>query len=126
MPIIKEDIVLTGKFPDMAVEYNRTHVEAAAERFVSIRTIQAEIPEAATILDKLEAAAAIVPDVKWAMRVLNLGESIDIAYPATVAQINALVAVSILTADEANALLNLALQPTTYTGNDIAAALGGA
>jgi len=84
-------------------------------RFITARTILAELPDAANILDKLDAVAANIPSVKWAMRYLIGETGIDIGHPGTRQQIEALQTAGVLTADEATGLLNMAVFPASRT-----------
>lgn len=81
------------------------------ERWVTARTILAECAGGAKILDKLEAAAAQISEVKWAMRFLQQEGGIDAGHPATLAMVEQLQAAGILTVDEAVALGALAVEP---------------
>ncbi|MEY8688452.1 MAG: hypothetical protein AB9M53_01050 [Leptothrix sp. (in: b-proteobacteria)] len=83
------------------------------ERFVTARGILAEVPGGAQILDKLEAVAPAVPEVKWALRFLVGELGIDIGHAQTRALIQALADQHVLTADDAAALLALAVQPAS-------------
>lgn len=80
------------------------------EVMVTGRTVMARYPDGpgagAAVLEKLETAAAAVPAVRWAMYYIK-GDGIDIASPATRGQIDALVAGTILTLEEAEALKSL-------------------
>lgn len=118
----------------IAAILNRGNTIAACERFVSARTILAEVPAGATILDKLEAAAATIPDVKWAMKFLQTETGIDVGHATTRAQIDALVTAGVLTETEGAALKNLALKACsraeiagfgTVTAGDVSRALRG-
>lgn len=82
-------------------------------RFITARSMLAEIPTAAQILDKLEATATSISSVKWAMFYLKGEGGIDIGHPATIAQLDDLVTYSILTNDEATAVKNMAIQPAS-------------
>lgn len=99
-------------------------------RFITARTILAEIADGAALLDKLEALATQVSAVKWAMKFLTSEGGLDIGHANTQGQIAALVAGGALTAAEGKALQDLALQPVPYsstvggtiTYHDVAAA----
>jgi len=60
-------------------------------RFVTARTILAEVPGGAAILDKLDAAAPAIPDLKWAMRFIAGETGIDIGHAGTRANLEALL-----------------------------------
>jgi hypothetical protein len=81
------------------------------ERFVTVRTVLAECAGGAQILDKLEGLASMVPEVKWAMRLLDSGTGIDVGFAGTRTLLDALAAQGALTQGEADALKNLAIQP---------------
>lgn len=85
-------------------------------RQVSARTVLAELPisgavTGAGVLDKLEAAGASIPAVKWAVRFLQLETGLDVGHPNTQAMLDTLAGASVLTAPEANALKALAHMP---------------
>ena len=77
-------------------------------RFVTARTVLAEVTGGAEILDKLETAAQTNSAVKWAMRFVTT-DGIDVGYPGTQQLLDSLVG-SVLTQTECDALKNLALQ----------------
>ena len=77
-------------------------------RFVTARTVLAEVAGGAEILDKLELAAQTNSAVKWAMRFVTT-DGIDVGYPGTQQLLDSLVGTT-LTQAECDALKNLALQ----------------
>lgn len=105
------------------------------ERLISARGVLADYPDgpaaAAAVLDKLEAAAAHVPAVRWVMSFLK-SDGIDIGSPATQGMIDQLVAAGVLTTDEGDKLKALGSVPAsraeivfgrTVTANDVAHAV---
>ena len=107
------------------------------ERFVSARSILAFYPDgpaaAAVVLDKLEAAAASVPAVKWVMTFLKT-DGIDIGGVATHGMLDQLAAGGLITADEATKLKSMGYAPASraeivlgqaVSANDVAMALRG-
>jgi hypothetical protein len=81
-------------------------------RFVTARTVLAECGMlGASILDKLEEAATVNSAVKWAVRFLGQDSGINVGDPATQYMIDQLADAGALTAPQAAALKNLALQP---------------
>jgi hypothetical protein len=86
-------------------------------RFLTARTVLAEMGAAgADLLDKLEAAAAYVPAVRWAMLFLkqeggSATSGIDVGYPGTRSLIDQLAAGGLISTAEADALKALAIQP---------------
>ena len=86
------------------------------ERFISARSILAFYPDgpaaAAVVLDKLEAAAASVPAVKWVMSYLKT-DGIDIGGVATQAMLDQIAAGGLITADEATKLKSLGYSPAS-------------
>ena len=91
---------------------------------------------AASILDKLEAAAATNSVVKWVLYSIKGDAGIDLSRPNARAQIDALVAAGVLTASEAAALKALAERQgsraellfgigTVVTAEDVSHALNG-
>ncbi|HEV2612534.1 MAG TPA: hypothetical protein VGU61_19890 [Noviherbaspirillum sp.] len=101
--------------PGRVVELLNADTESGVKsRMVTARAILAECgPGASVILDKLEAAAANLSAVKWAVRFLSQDAGIDVGNPATQAMINQLVAGNVLTAAEGKALKDMALQPAS-------------
>ena len=100
-------------------------------RFVTARTVLAEVAGGAALLDKLQSIGATQSAVKYAMTFLNQEGGIDIGNAATQGMVDQLVAGAALTAAEGTALKNLALQPAsraevlglgTVTANDIVGA----
>jgi len=77
-------------------------------RFVTARTVLAEVAGGAEILDKLEMAAQTNSAVKWAMRFVTT-DGIDVGYSGTQQLLDSLVG-STLTQAECDAIKNLALQ----------------
>jgi hypothetical protein len=103
-----------GKSDDqVAAILNDPRLQAVRSRFITARSMLAELPSAAVILDKLEAAAAIISAVKWAMVYLKGDTGIDVGHPGTIAQLDALAAAGVLSSDEAAAVKNMALQPAS-------------
>lgn len=123
-----------GTDKEIAAILSRRDISAPCERFVSARTILAEVPGGAAILDKLEAVATSIPDVKWAMKFLQTETGIDVGHATTRAQIDALVTAGVLTEFEGAALKNMALKTCsraeiagfgTVTPGDVSRALRG-
>ena len=80
-------------------------------RFITARTILAECGmDGPAILDTLDAVAANVSAVKWAMRFLQQDSGIDIGHPATQAMLNQLRAAGALQVSQVDALKALAVQ----------------
>lgn len=77
-------------------------------RHVNFRAVLAEVDGAGAILDKLETAAATIPDVKWALLGIKSDTGIDIGHAKTRAQVDALVAGGVLTTTEGAALKDMA------------------
>jgi hypothetical protein len=77
-------------------------------RFVTARTVLAEVAGGAEILDKLELAAQSNSAVKWAMRFVTT-DGIDVGYLGTQQLLDSLVGTT-LTQAECDAIKNLALQ----------------
>lgn len=119
--------------PGVLVEMlNRQQYTKIKSRFVTARTVLAEVPGGAEVLDKLEAAGATNSAVKWAMRFM-LSDGIDVGFPVTQQLLDGLVAGGVLTQSESDSLKNLALQPASraevlglaaVTEQDIRNALG--
>jgi hypothetical protein len=93
-------------------------------RFVTARTILAECgADGAGILDALEAVATVNSAVKWAVRFLSQDSGLDVGNPVTQYMIDQLAGMGALTAGQAVALKNLALQPAPVSRLDVEAAL---
>jgi len=90
-------------------------------RLITARTVLAEYPggpaAAAAVLDKLEALAVSISPVKWAMRFLTTEGGLDIASPATRAQLDALATGGALTSEEAEHLKALGEQTVSRWGS---------
>lgn len=86
-------------------------------RMITARGILSDYPggpvAAALVLDKLEAAAPSVPALKWAFGFLKAAEGLDIGHPATQGMIDQLATASVITAEEAEKLKSLSLQPAS-------------
>lgn len=95
---------------DAAASLNAPNRAAIRETFVSHRTLLARLDPAvaAGILDALEAAAASIPTVKWVMFSIKGETGIDLGHDNTRAQVDALVAGSVLSTEEGAALKALA------------------
>jgi hypothetical protein len=104
-------------------------------RFVTARVLLAELDPmaAATILDKLEAAAVVNSAVKWAMKYITT-DGIDIGHPSTQGMLQQLAAGGVLDATEADAVIGLAGSTVPYgeftfgapvTAADVSIALRG-
>jgi hypothetical protein len=98
--------------PGLLVEMlNAPNYTKHKSRFVTARTVLAEVADGATILDKLETAAQTNSAVKWAMRFITT-DGIDVGYPVTQQLLDSLVGTT-LTQTESDSLKNLALQPAS-------------
>lgn len=86
------------------------------ERLISARGVLAQYPDGpaagAAVLDKLEAAAAGVPAVKWVMSFLK-ADGIDIGSPATQGMLDQLAVGGLITAAEAGKLKSLGMVPAS-------------
>jgi hypothetical protein len=103
------------------VAFSRARIDAAAVRYGAHRAGML----GASILDKLEEAATVNSAVKWAVRFLGQDSGINVGDPATQYMIDQLAASNppALTAPQAAALKNLALQPAPVSPADVADAL---
>lgn len=119
-----------GRVVDLLNAPTRTAIKP---RFVTARGVLAEVDGGAQILDKLEALAGSVSEVKWAMKFL-LTDGIDVGHPRTRGLLDALVVGGAITMADAKALKDLALQPASraeelglnvITEADLRAALEG-
>jgi hypothetical protein len=83
-------------------------------RFVTARTVLAECGAGAgALLDKLDAAGASNPNVKWAMKFLTQDSGLDVGHVATQALLGSLAPATILQA-EADQLKAMAVQPASH------------
>ena len=96
---------------------NAQSTTLAKSRMITARGIMASYglgPSAgAAFLDKLEALAANVPAIKWALKFLQTEAGIDIGEPATQLMLTSLIGVGGITADEVNGVKAMALQPAS-------------
>ncbi len=99
----------------VAALLNAKNYEGIQERYVTTRTVLAELgaTAGATILDKLEAAATQSSPVKWMLKFLTQDSGLDVGQTETQGCIDALAIAGVLTTDEAEALKNMALLPTS-------------
>lgn len=99
----------------VAAILNDQRYMATKERYVTARTVLAELgaTAGAAILDKLEAASAQSSPVKWMLRFLTQDSGLDVGQTETQGCIDALAIAGVLTTDEAAALKNMALLPTS-------------
>lgn len=97
---------------------------AIQSRFVTARTILSECGAAGPgILDALTAASAVSSAVKWALTFLSQDSGLDVGNAVTQGMIDQLAGIGALTADQAAALKNLALQPAPVDRLAVEAAL---
>ena len=119
-----------GKSDDeVALILNTPRFDVIDARRITVDHVLAECDNAGEILNKLEAAATIIPDVKWAMKCLS-GIGLDIGNPKTQVQLTALAG-SVLTIEEAEALKDMAIRKMSRAemlglGTVTAADCGGA
>lgn len=107
---------LVGKSDDdVAAILNDKQFTATKERYVTVRTVLAELgaTAGAAILDKLEAAATQSSPVKWMLKFLTQDSGLDVGQSETQGCIDALAVAGVLTTDEATALKGMALLPTS-------------
>lgn len=98
----------------------RTSIQS---RFVTARTILAEVSGGAALLDKMQNLGSTLPAVRYAMTFLNQESGIDIGHAATQGMVDQLVGGGALTASEGAALKNLAVQPAIVTRSQVADAM---
>jgi len=103
-----------GKSDDeIAAILNAPRFSMIRSRFVTVRTMLAELPGTGAIVTKLDTAAESIPEVREALRYLRGETGIDIGHPGTIAQLDALAAGEVLTLEEATGLKSMALQPAS-------------
>lgn len=98
---------------------------APRERFVSARTVLAEVgPAGAVILDKLQAftdgpkpgnpaVQSAHAAARWTIRYVMSADGIDVGHPRTREMLDAMASAGIVTQAEADSIKALALQPRT-------------
>lgn len=88
---------------------NTANVQAHVQTLISARSMLSLLPptEAATILDKLEAASAQIPALRWAMKFMVGELGIDIGHANARAMLDQLQAAGVLLETEVTALKNL-------------------
>jgi len=102
------DAAYTGLSDEAAADaLNAIDATKFGERMVTYRAILAEVDGAGDVLDAIEAAGATNADVKWAMIGIK-ADGIDIGHPKTMAMVDALVAGSVLTQAQGDALKGMA------------------
>lgn len=99
-----------GKVTELLNQYTESAIKS---RYITARTVLSSCVNGATILDKLEAAAANSTPVKWALKFIADSAGLDVGHPATQSMIDQLVTGSVLTVDEGNSLKTLAMQPAS-------------
>lgn len=89
----------------------RGRTRVVSPTMVNARTIMARLGAAAgaTILDKLDAAKAGSPPIKWVFQFITQGEGIDVGHAETRAMLDQLASAGVLTAAEADAIKTLAV-----------------
>ena len=96
---------------------NAPSTTLAKTRMVTARGIMASYglgPVAgAALLDKLEALAANVPALKWALKFLQTEAGIDIGEPATQLMLTSLIGIGGITQAEVDGIKAMALQPAS-------------
>lgn len=96
---------------------NAQSTTLAKSRMITARGIMASYglgPSAgAAFLDKLDALAANVPAIKWALKFLQTEAGIDIGEPATQLMLTSLIGVGGITAAEIDGIKAMALQPAS-------------
>lgn len=117
----------------LAVMMNAPDYTMVKMKFITARTVLAEHGSAGAVaLDKIDAAGAADSAVKWAMKFVTSEPGIDVGHPTTRSLLNSMVP-SVLTQQEANMLLDMAVQPASraevlgipfVTANDVQQALG--
>lgn len=98
---------------DVAAIFNDLRFTTVKTFFINARYLMAALGPipATTILDKLEAVALQSPPVSWALKFLQQESGVDVGHESTRGQVDALVVAEVLTAEEGQAIKNLALQP---------------
>ena len=121
---------------EIASILNRVDTPAVCERYVTARTVLAELgaEAGAAVLDKLAAAATRSSPVKWMLKFLEQDSGLDVGQAQTQGSIDALVTAGVLAADEGTALKNMAVKECsraqiagfgTVTAGDVSRALRG-
>ena len=120
--LLKEEVLSRAEFVGLSDDAvtealnDKSMHKSTQSRFITARTILAELADGSVILDKLEAVATQVSAVKWSMYYLKGESGIDIGHPGTIAQIDGLVSGGVLTSSEGEELKGMALLPTSRAG----------
>ena len=133
-PLARGYAALIPSSPGVLVEMlNELSYTAPQQTYVTARMILAAHGAAgASVLDKLDAAGANVPAVKWAMKFM-LTDGIDVNHPNTRGLLAQLVGGGVLTQADSDSLTTMAVQPASratvlglspVTEADIRSALG--
>lgn len=82
-------------------------------RFITDRTVMAELTDGFTILDKLDAAGTQDSRISRAMKFMGQDGGLDIGHPTTQGMINQLATAGVLLQTEADELNAMAQQPAS-------------
>lgn len=104
----------------LAAALNAEGFTAPQQRFITARAVLAGCADGAQILDKLEAAASVSSEVKWAVRFLGLDAGIDIGDPYAQATLDKLALGNVLTPAEAGQVKTLAFQLVIVSVQEVA------
>lgn len=103
----------------LAAALNAEGATSVQSRFVTMRTIVAECDNADTIVAALVATAPAVPTVGEMLNFLRSDSGMDVGHPKTQGRIDALAQAGALTAEQAQQLKVLALQPVVVTRDQV-------
>lgn len=107
--------IASGNDAAIAERLNALTESGITPRFCNARTILAEYAsgpmDGAALLDKLDAAAASIPALRWIMTFVKSDEGFDIGHPASQATLDQLALGGVITSAEAENLKSLARKP---------------
>lgn len=101
---------------------NAQGVVEIQSRYITARTILAELVDGVGILTALDAAVDASVAIKYAVNFLSKDSGIDIGNPATQAMVDQITP-TVLTEEQATALKHMALQPVMVTRSQVEYAL---
>lgn len=102
----------------LAAGLNAQGLMEIQSRYITARTILAELEDGAEILAALDAAASSSSAIKYALSFLKQDSGLDVGNPATQAMIDQLTP-TVLSTDQATHLKNMALQPIVVTRTQV-------
>lgn len=118
-------LVVARELDEIAAKLNAEGLSVVRSRYITMRTISAEIPreDARAIVTALVSAATVDVLADEAVRFLRTNSGYDIGDPGAQEYIDEMAAAGALTADRARVLKGLALAPLTVDRLEVEAAI---